>query len=188
VFAVREFDASGQFIASAFFPNDPRNRRRVLIDPSFFAANLSFDRIGVLRHELGHVLGFRHEHIRSGAPPACPDEDVFGAIDLTRYDPQSVMHYFCGGLGTRELRITAIDRNGSRQVYGPPARQPATRRGVNGAAPPARVERRPCPSTPGAPRAPGRGKQTGDAHAAPGGKPSRRPTPPRTGTLPQAGA
>ncbi len=120
VFVVREFDAGGQFIAAAFFPNDPRNRRRVLIDPSFFAGDLSFDRIGVLRHELGHVLGFRHEHIRSGAPPACPDEDVFGTIDLTQYDPQSVMHYFCGGVGTRELRITAIDRNGSRQVYGPP--------------------------------------------------------------------
>jgi hypothetical protein len=120
VFVVREFDAGGQFIAAAFFPNDPRNRRRVLIDPSFFAADLSFDRIGVLRHELGHVLGFRHEHIRSGAPPACPDEEVFGTIDLTQYDPQSVMHYFCGGVGSRELRITAIDRNGSRQVYGPP--------------------------------------------------------------------
>ena len=120
VFVVREFDAGGQFIAAAFFPNDPKNRRRVLIDPSFFAEDLGFDRVGVLRHELGHVLGFRHEHIRSGAPAACPDEDVFGTIDLTQYDPQSVMHYFCGGVGAQELKITAIDRNGSQQVYGPP--------------------------------------------------------------------
>jgi len=120
VFVVREFDSGGQFIAAAFFPNDPRNRRRVLIDPSFFDPNLSFDQVGVLRHELGHVIGLRHEHIRSGAPAACPDEPLFDTIDITRYDPQSVMHYFCGGVGSRELNITTVDRNGTRQIYGPP--------------------------------------------------------------------
>ena len=76
--------------------------------------------LGVLRHELGHVLGFRHEHIRSGAPPGCPDEDVFGAIDLNDYDPKSVMHYFCGGVGNRDLVITAEDRTASQIVYGQP--------------------------------------------------------------------
>jgi hypothetical protein len=118
IFPVRGIDAGGQFIAAAFFPNDPTYRWRVVIDPSYFTT--SFDKVGVLRHELGHVLGFRHEHIRSGAPPACPDETVWGTIDLTNYDPQSVMHYFCGGVGTRELRITELDRSGSQRVYGPP--------------------------------------------------------------------
>ena len=61
-FAVRGINTNGQFIASAFFPDDPLDRRRVLIDPSYFTTN--FDKRGVLRHELGHVLGFRHEHIR----------------------------------------------------------------------------------------------------------------------------
>jgi hypothetical protein len=120
VFAVREINANGSFIAAAFFPNDPINRRRILIDPSFFSTTLSFDRVGVLRHELGHVLGFRHEHIRSNAPPACPDEPLFDTANLTLYDPQSVMHYFCGGVGDQNLRITALDRSGSRSIYGPP--------------------------------------------------------------------
>jgi hypothetical protein len=120
VFAVREINANGNFIAAAFFPNDPINRRRILIDPSFFSTTLTFDRVGVLRHELGHVLGFRHEHIRSNAPPACPDEPLFDTENLTLYDPQSVMHYFCGGVGDRSLRITALDRSGSRSIYGPP--------------------------------------------------------------------
>jgi hypothetical protein len=120
VFAVREFDAGGSFIASAFFPNDPPVRRRVLIDPSFYADDLNFDRIGVLRHELGHVLGFRHEHIRSGAPPLCPHEDLDGVIALSIYDPRSVMHYFCGSEGSRDLRITDLDREGAQKVYGPP--------------------------------------------------------------------
>jgi len=74
----------------------------------------------VLRHELGHVIGFRHEHIRSGAPPVCPHEDTTGTINLTDYDPRSVMHYFCGGVGSRTLEITDIDRTGSQQVYGAP--------------------------------------------------------------------
>lgn len=120
LFAVRSIDAGGAFIAAAFFPNDPINRRRVLIDPSYFSSDLRYDRIGILRHELGHVLGFRHEHIRSNAPAACPDEPEFDTIALTDYDPQSVMHYFCGDVGSRDLRISRLDRVGAQQVYGPP--------------------------------------------------------------------
>lgn len=119
LFNVRKVDAGGRFIAAAFFPNDPVYRRHVVIDPSFFLGNLQFDRTGVLRHELGHVLGFRHEHIRSGAPPECPGEG--GApLNLTDYDPQSVMHYFCGGVGSLQLSITDLDRMGSQLVYGQP--------------------------------------------------------------------
>lgn len=120
VFSVRHFDSQGKFIASAFFPTQPPVRRRVLIDPSFFAKDLRFSRVGVLRHELGHVLGFRHEHIRSGAPAVCPDEVGTDTIDLTEYDPRSVMHYFCGGVGTKELAISELDRLGAQKVYGPP--------------------------------------------------------------------
>jgi hypothetical protein len=120
LFTVREFDASGAFIAAAFFPKDPVNRRRVLIDPSFYSPALRFNKVGVLRHELGHVLGFRHEQIRSEAPPGCPDEDTYGTINLGDYDPRSVMHYFCGGVGSDTLAITELDRAGAQRVYGPP--------------------------------------------------------------------
>jgi hypothetical protein len=120
LFTVRKIDAQGRFIAAAFFPNDPPERRRVLIDPSFFADDLGFDRVGVLRHELGHVLGFRHEHIRADAPAACPDEDLDETLDLTPYDPTSVMHYFCGGVGSTELLITTVDVGGAQKVYGLP--------------------------------------------------------------------
>ncbi|MGH3787434.1 MAG: matrixin family metalloprotease [Pseudonocardiaceae bacterium] len=127
VFTVREFDAGGQFIASAFFPTDPSSRRRVLIDGSYFADDLSFDKVGVLRHELGHTMGFRHEHIRADAPAACPDEPLFAAggaaTPLTAYDPKSVMHYFCGGVGSRELALTELDKFGAQTLYGPPLNQ-----------------------------------------------------------------
>jgi hypothetical protein len=120
LFTVRELDAGGAFIAAAFFPNDPVSRRRVVIDPSYYTT--AFDQVGVLRHELGHVLGCRHEHIRSGAPPACPDETIFNTLDLTQYDPRSVMHYFCGDVGSKTLEISELDRVGSQKLYGPPLR------------------------------------------------------------------
>lgn len=118
LFVARGFDAGGRFIAAAFFPSDPVERRAVLIDPSYFTT--SFDKVGVLRHELGHVLGFRHEHIRNDAPPVCPNEPLWDTQVLTKYDPSSVMHYFCGGVGTHDLKISALDRKGAQQVYGPP--------------------------------------------------------------------
>jgi hypothetical protein len=119
-FTVRKLDAGGRFIAAAFFPNDPPERRRIVIDPSFYADDLGFDRVGVLRHELGHVLGFRHEHIRSEAPAACPDEDLGEDLPLGAYDPKSVMHYFCGAVGSRELQISEVDVAGAQRLYGLP--------------------------------------------------------------------
>jgi hypothetical protein len=119
IFSVMHYDARGRFIAAAFFPDDPPERRVVLIDPSFYS-DTGFDNVGVLRHELGHVLGFRHEHIRSGAPPGCPGEPLYDTIDLSQYDPKSVMHYFCSGAGSRSLDITELDRQGAQRLYGLP--------------------------------------------------------------------
>jgi len=119
IFAVRELNVGGQFIAAAFFPNDPTNRRRVIIDPSYYDGG-SFDQVGVLRHEIGHILGFRHEHIRQEAPVVCPDEPLFNTLNLTDFDPVSVMHYLCGGSGTNELKISELDKIGAQKLYGPP--------------------------------------------------------------------
>ena len=118
IFGVRKVDAQGEIIAAAFFPHDPKDRRHLVIDPSYFTT--IFDKVGVLRHELGHVLGFRHEHIRSGAPPDCPKESLANTIDLSQYDPRSVMHYFCGGVGSTALAITREDLFASQRLYGPP--------------------------------------------------------------------
>lgn len=132
-FAVSAADLPGSVIASAFFPNDPQDNWRIYIDlDEYFSRGLPFDRVGVLRHEIGHVLGFRHEHPRSEAPLLCQTLEVFEGDEIPHgeYDPISVMHYFCRGFNNpeqeelnrqrRKLRLTALDVRGARLVY-PPA-------------------------------------------------------------------
>lgn len=120
LFPVVRQNGGGNTIAMAFFPDDPVERRLVVCFDGYFAANSSFDPVGVLRHEIGHVLGFRHEHIRPEAPDIFNPEDTSHIHLLTDYDPRSVMHYLGPSVGDPQLRFTDADREGSVRVYGAP--------------------------------------------------------------------
>lgn len=111
-FVVRYEPDQFDYLAIAFFANDPAFKRYLSVTPGFFQT--SFDQTGILRHELGHVLGYRHEHNR--ALSGCSFEDR-SWVALTPYDPKSVMHYFCGGGGTKALQISATDVAGHRALY-----------------------------------------------------------------------
>jgi hypothetical protein len=118
VFDVRPVNVDGRYYARAFFPNEPRAGRNVFIDLS--ALDLSPGEAltleGVLRHELGHTLGFRHEHTRPEAGTCFEDNDF---KPITSYDKFSVMHYpHCNGGADWELRLTARDKSGVACVYG----------------------------------------------------------------------
>jgi len=111
-FVVRYRDVKGSYIAAAFFPHDGPDRRYLNIDPSYFKT--SVDKVGVLRHELGHVLGYRHEQTR-GVLGCYYEDDRWQP--LTEYDPKSVMHYFCGGGGDLRLSLSDLDKAGHRKLY-----------------------------------------------------------------------
>ncbi len=114
VFNVRQV-TSGQYLARAFFPSSSRRSREILIDTSSFGNINPWTLTGVLRHELGHTLGFRHEHTRPESG-TCFENTSWRA--LTAYDAASVMHYpHCNGTQNGDLVLTNLDKSGASALY-----------------------------------------------------------------------
>jgi len=113
-FVIRFQNVAGGPIARSFFPSTAAGRRDVAVFPDYLSPNLSFDAVGVFRHEIGHILGYRHEHISN--VPGCATEGNEWKL-LTPYTPNSVMHYFCGGHGSLDLAIRKADAEGHRCIY-----------------------------------------------------------------------
>jgi hypothetical protein len=103
------------YLARAFFPSSTRSSRNVLISTSAFGSISPWTLAGILRHELGHTLGFRHEHTRPEAG-TCFENTSWRA--LTTYDSASVMHYpQCNGTQGGDLVLTSRDVSGARALY-----------------------------------------------------------------------
>ena len=114
VFDVRQVKTV-QYLARAFFPSTSRRGREILISSSSFGNIAPWTLPGVLRHELGHTIGFRHEHTRPEAG-TCFEDNSWRA--LTAYDSSSVMHYpQCNGTQNGDLVLTSLDKTGARSLY-----------------------------------------------------------------------
>ena len=119
-FNVRRVSA-GLFFASSFFPHDIRGARELLIDDSAFTTTANGrDLQGIMRHEHGHMLGFRHEHIWLGDCTTEELADDFGdPVHVTPYDENSVMHYpQCRTSMSGGYRQTKLDYQGAIGLYG----------------------------------------------------------------------
>lgn len=119
VFDVNPAPSGATYLARAFFPNEGRSARNILITPDGISPSTEdLTLTGVLRHELGHTLGFRHEHTRPESA-TCYEDSSWRA--LTSYDVASVMHYpHCNGTGDWSLELTATDGDGAAALYGAP--------------------------------------------------------------------
>jgi serralysin len=114
VFNLRQVSTS-QYLARAFFPSSSRKGREILVSSSSFGNIYPWTLAGVFRHELGHTIGFRHEHTRPEAG-TCFEDTSWRA--LTAYDSASVMHYpQCNGTQHGDLVLTSLDRTGAASVY-----------------------------------------------------------------------
>ncbi|WP_436700152.1 M57 family metalloprotease [Nocardioides sp. BYT-33-1] len=106
--------STSQYIARAFFPSTPKRQRNVLVDDSIWTSG-TWEPGDILGHELGHALGFRHEHTRPESGTCFEDNNW---RPLTPYDAASIMHYpQCNG-SSADLEFQASDAAGARALYG----------------------------------------------------------------------
>jgi len=106
------------YLARSFSPNDKRLNRNMLIDNISFQVSWPLTLTGILRHELGHILGLRHEHTRPESG-ICFEDSNWRTLD--DYDLKSVMHYpQCNGSGDWSLNLTTFDKQSIAALYGAP--------------------------------------------------------------------
>ena len=114
VFSVEPTNTA-QYIARAFFPSSPDRNRNILVNATALQNAGSWTPRNIMGHELGHTLGFRHEHTRPEAGTCFEDNNW---RPLTPYDSASIMHYpQCNGTSTN-LAFTSTDGAGARALYG----------------------------------------------------------------------
>ncbi|CAN5765512.1 hypothetical protein BH11PSE7_BH11PSE7_09850 [soil metagenome] len=110
------------YLGSAFLPSrdaDISNNRssRVLnLNSTAFTSYTPLLR--TVQHELGHVLGFRHEWLVQN--PTCTGETLGDGRVVTPNDAASIMSYpSCNG-GVSINSLTSLDNQGATQLYGAP--------------------------------------------------------------------
>lgn len=116
-FVVKFVPGDRRFIALGFFPTDPIDQRYLHILEPYFT-NKTYDKVGMLRHEIGHILGYRHSHIGGVAGCEYYEETDKDWEALSTYYWQSVMHYPCGkASGSTDFALSDRDKADHSKFY-----------------------------------------------------------------------
>jgi hypothetical protein len=114
-FVVTHAPNEPRYFAVAFFPGDAADQRYLhIMDPYFNPGG--YDQVGILRHEIGHILGYRHAHI-SGVAGCAQEPKSPNWVALSPYDSSSAMHYPCGGGGSLDFQLSERDKADHRAFY-----------------------------------------------------------------------
>jgi hypothetical protein len=119
-FIVKEDDSQVFASAIAFSPVTPVDRHFLYVyNKRFFSINKNDNqRIGILKHEIGHILGLRHELARPECNwPCYSPEGSFEAQVLSDCDILSIMTNACPGFFTTIFSISDKDKEALSLLY-----------------------------------------------------------------------
>lgn len=107
-------------VATAFMPYEPRSSRVLTVSAEAIARHVfGTRRLGPLfKHEMGHMIGFRHEHEWSDNED-CANDRIETDLSLTPIDTASVMWYpnTCGSTAAGDYALSNFDRLGAACLY-----------------------------------------------------------------------
>ncbi|WP_437719819.1 M57 family metalloprotease [Sorangium sp. So ce861] len=122
--------APAGFVGWAMAPSTPRSSNQLRLTWQAAWATDKRELFGVVMHELGHSLGFEHEHVNV-AGTTCTSPNT--SRQVTAYDSLSVMHYdTCTGSTnfTGSYFLSQRDIEGAQALYEAPTNVDATSAGV----------------------------------------------------------
>lgn len=92
-FALWHGGSQGNVLASAFFPNPNDMSMMMVYNAAFAMPKWKANLWKVFMHELGHVLGLRHEFALDADPGTGETKEAFKAVQLGPRNEKSVMTY-----------------------------------------------------------------------------------------------
>jgi hypothetical protein len=107
-----------KYAARAFFPFYEKSRHVLRINRKHIQNHGEAEAFRLMLHELGHILGFRHEHIHPDQGGTCQEKSDGGFEPITDYDPSSVMHYpRCNAKPIKNFVLSELDKQGAGLAY-----------------------------------------------------------------------